>query len=1446
MNFKLLTYLIVFVLASYFAKAQVFVPGQEGMCNNGATMYIRPSTTLTIDGNFYNKQSENPLWVRSNGVIKLTGDLTCDVPLICERASSLTPTSMFIFEPSSPTITIKANTDTLILYHTIINKANTTVRIASGFAIKILDTLDFRAGNILLDSGSIYMRQPQGSPSYVNHPYLKNERHESRIYGNNGFVQTRAVATLSNGITPGSNKYNFANLGLTFQGQSGGGDSVEIKRGHLKQVYAGNGSITRYYNVISKLNLKDTLKISYIDSAEYIGLGINKNNLKLFASPAGDMDYYNLNGTNFLATHSATASINTFSLANINPKYFRVTVADQNCTNPPISALPNGTLNLCSGVTQILDAGNNTSVPSTNLIWSWSTLTNTLATTQTIAVTSNTTTQHFIVTLRDVRGCITKDTVVVAPTAPTPNVNFTLYSKCFGDSVKLKSTSTITSGTIANYNWQFGDATSYNTSLNDTIKKLYASAGKFYVTLTATSNYSCSASKLDSIYAFPLPTANFTNTFNCATGLVEFTSSSLSGFGSIQQNFWNFNTASTSTLTSISTSISPTYSYAAAGTYTVKLLVKTFQGCKDSVTQNITINPKNISAFNVAPNWCLGDTISFVNNSICNTGSCNYVWDFADGTQSIALNPKKIYTASGVYNVKLKMFNASSCTDSLSVAILVNPKPIVSFSGVSVCFGSTSYFTNNTTIPTGSIVAYNWNLGNSSLATSTNVAVTYTNAGNYNVSLSATSNLGCVASVIQNISVFQKPTAQYNVANVCLGQPSVFNQNSIGSSLTYTWNYGNTNTSNLASHSYTYPSTGSYSANLIVSDVNGCSDTSSVNTIINSIPTPNLAGTAGGTITTCGTSYTLNAGLGVNYLWQPSNATSQNITVTSNGIYSVTVTDANGCVGKDYVTVGLNSIVKPQLGNDTTSCGPYFMNAGYPSALSFVWTIGTSTTTVATTQTLLATTSSTYIVTVTDINGCVGKDTVAVLINTPPTLSLGSDITQCKTSQPVVLTPTTSASIYLWNNGTTLSTLNVNNNGSYAVTVTAGNGCKKSDTINIILLPSPIVNLGADVNVCGAKLLDAQNTGFNYLWSTGSILQTISATTNGSYWVQVTNQSNGCVTSDTINLLISTPITLFLGNDTSTCSNNIFTLNAGNAGSTYNWSTGATTQTITTGSTGGYGVTVTNGACSAFDVVNISVLNAPVVNLGNNINYLCGNGFVTLNAGNAGNTINWGSNNGFTSTQSIVSLNQSGTYWVNVSNGACSESDTVQVIQTNQTLNAYFVASTIDTVGKSVKFVDVSQPTPTTWNWDFGDGFYSTSQSPEHIFLTPQTFSVTLTVSNGFCTSQITKSLQVFKLTPHTPKEIATTLSLIDFSIYPNPTDKSFTTHFELNDPANINFMVYDVSGKLVYQLYKHLTSIINEEIDISFLRNGMYLIEITAENQKGFVKQKSKLVIMR
>ena len=200
-----------------------------------------------------------------------------------------------------------------------------------------------------------------------------------------------------------------------------------------------------------------------------------------------------------------------------------------------------------------------------------------------------------------------------------------------------------------------------------------------------------------------------------------------------------------------------------------------------------------------------------------------------------------------------------------------------------------------------------------------------------------------------------------------------------------------------------------------------------------------------------------------------------------------------------------------------------------------------------------------------------------------------------------------SVTSYNWAPATGLSSTTVANpqafptvTTQYTLTITDANGCTKSDTVTVFVNPAPIVNLGSDTTRCmGSVLLDAQNPGDLYLWSTGATTQTITATVTGNYYVTVTNSFN-CSKADTILVTINPLPVVALGNDSTLCGNDSLLLDAGNPGGTYTWSTGASTQQIYANSSGTYIVVVDDvNGCQNSDTINVTVAPIAPVALGN-------------------------------------------------------------------------------------------------------------------------------------------------------------------------------------------------------------------------------------------------------
>jgi hypothetical protein len=215
-----------------------------------------------------------------------------------------------------------------------------------------------------------------------------------------------------------------------------------------------------------------------------------------------------------------------------------------------------------------------------------------------------------------------------------------------------------------------------------------------------------------------------------------------------------------------------------------------------------------------------------------------------------------------------------------------------------------------------------------------------------------------------------------------------------------------------------------------------------------------------------------------------------------------------------------------------------------------------------------------------------------------PAADLGDDTSFCE-NDFLLLDAGGLWATYLWNTGDTAQTIEVNEAGSFSVMVTDAAGCTRNDTIEVFQLPLPFVELGNDTALCGGDslLLDAGNAGAAFLWSTGDSSQSIYTGDEESYSVMVTDLA-GCSNHDTIDVSKNPLPIVNLGADQEICEGDSVLLDAGNAGSSYGWSTGENGQEIYAGENGAYWVNVTDGnGCHSSDTLLLTLHPLPEVSI---------------------------------------------------------------------------------------------------------------------------------------------------------------------------------------------------------------------------------------------------------
>jgi hypothetical protein len=343
-------------------------------------------------------------------------------------------------------------------------------------------------------------------------------------------------------------------------------------------------------------------------------------------------------------------------------------------------------------------------------------------------------------------------------------------------------------------------------------------------------------------------------------------------------------------------------------------------------------------------------------------------------------------------------------------------------------------------------------------------------AGTYRVVVSNPAT-GCVdtsVGVVVNTNV--KPVVNLgNDTIFCSGPSLVLNAQNQGN--TYLWDNFSTNQTRAVN------ATGSYSVK--VTNGSNCSAYDTILVTVNPSPVVDL----GNDTNLCvGTTYTLNAGnTGATYLWDNA-TTAQTRTINNTGTYFVKVTNAFNCAVSD--TVHANYLAYPvvNLGNDIDACAnvPVLLNAITPNATSYLWDNN------STQATRTVNGSGTYYVTVGNIANCKSTDTIQVTVHPNPVVNLGNDTVIC---HDIILTLDAQniGSTYLWDDGTTERTRNVNATGNYHVTITNSNSCQASDAINVAVTAFPTADINAvhgDTATYTFNLLNTQNLT-SYSWNFG-------------------------------------------------------------------------------------------------------------------------------------------------------------------------------------------------------------------------------------------------------------------------------------------------------------------------------------------------------------------------
>jgi PKD repeat protein len=438
----------------------------------------------------------------------------------------------------------------------------------------------------------------------------------------------------------------------------------------------------------------------------------------------------------------------------------------------------------------------------------------------------DTTGTYFVETV-NVNGCFAQDTLHVTVTGQAPLANFSFQNQCFGLPNQFNDASVgLPNDPVSTWQWDFGNGASANTQNPN---YTYTTPGVYSVQLYAESAGGCGAYHTELLQVHALPTAAFTEIGHCAEELFEFTNTSTAGGAPLSNYSWNFGQAAIGSANT-STLPNPSCAFMNAGIYQVALEVGDTNGCIHAITLPLNVQEIPVASF-LVNNACEGDNVVIQNNStIGDTFSLvTHYWAYGDGT--VAVNPSiaKHYDNYGDYTILLVETASNGCVDSMQQNITIHPNPELAWEIGPACQFTYTEFTNNSTVPVGSISSTDWLVNLQYPYSSSSATYPFLTTGIQYLNLSTTSDQGCISDTLILVNVSGPLQANFTVvpSDLVAGISSVFSSSSIGAT-NYSWDFGDGNIASgaQATHSYAGSQIGNtLTVSLQVSNDLGCLDT---------------------------------------------------------------------------------------------------------------------------------------------------------------------------------------------------------------------------------------------------------------------------------------------------------------------------------------------------------------------------------------------------------------------------------------------------------------------------------------------------------------------------------------------------------------------------------------------------------------------------------------------
>ncbi len=949
------------------------------------------------------------------------------------------------------------------------------------------------------------------------------------------------------------------------------------------------------------------------------------------------------------------------------------------------------------------------------------------------------------------------------------------------------------------YLWDLGGG-NYSGLQNPTIS--YNAFGNYDVSLTVTNTTGCSITTTQTqfiqlneiaanfepdVYGFCLPlTVNFADLSTSGSAITSWQ--------------WDFDDGATSTLQN------PQHTYTDTGIYTITLIIENANGCIDTLVRPNLIfayTPPGANFTGVPNLVCPSEDVQFTDLS---SEATDWSWNFGDGTYSTEQNPIHAYNDTGFFTITLIALN-NGCTDTLIIPNYIYVRPAVAeFEATLNCDTPFTVFFQNNSIAADT---YLWDFGDGSpTSTVFEPSHTYTLPGYYEVELTVTSDTTSCNDFERENFTITDPVANFVGANTsgCAPLTVDFTESSTDA-VAWFWDFGDGSTSVEQNPQHIYSIQGNYTVGLIITDLNGCTDTLiNIDMIVatGSIPDFDITATAGcDSLLVTFTDLSTPLGSVLAWNWDFGDGGTSTLQNPSHiyqdaGTFNVTLTinDNAGCTNTNTKFDFVNYIPYPTpnfVASQTTACHGQditFNNLSSPDAVNFIWDFGDGTTSTDTVPVHAYSTTGIYTVSLSaaNSNGCDSTVIFTDYINVALPTAQFSAFPTVAFCPPLLVnfTDLSAVNIVSWQwffGDGSFSTLQNPAHvytvpGVFDVTLIATNAFGCTDTVlmpGIINLSGPTGTFTFAPDSAGCLPFTvsfdaASSNASTYTWDFGD-----GNLGNGQSTVHVYNQSgnffpslilqdaNGCsfVIQGSGAISVS-PLVVDAGNDVTICREDSTQLVA-SGGSIYSWSptaglsnSGIANPVASPAATTKYYVTVTDGACSNIDSVTVTVGNTATADF--SFSTVCEGDstvFTDLSMNGGDSLIIWSWDFGDSNTSLLQNpahlYSQGGTYavqlYVSTTNG-CDDTYTTDVTVNSIPVAAFSVADVC--LNDTSIFYDqssIATGSIVSWNWNLDDGTVFFTQNPSHFYANDSTFNVSLLVTGtGGCSDSITHTITIHSL----------------------------------------------------------------------------------------------------